>query len=102
MLPLQITRWCGTRIQLVFALAITAACSQRAAPTSPAATSSTASTSTPASPTIRNPVIDRDFADPAVLHAKDGLYYAYASQAVEPGYKRNIQVMSSVDIAGAS
>lgn len=47
---------------------------------------------------IRNPVIDRDFSDPAILKARDGVYYAYASQARDPGYDRNIQVMSSTDL----
>jgi hypothetical protein len=27
-----------------------------------------------------NPVIDADFPDPALIHAPDGYYYAYATQ----------------------
>jgi len=68
-----------SRFVLVIAVA---GCSQRATP-----------------PQIHNPVIDRDFADPAVLKARDGLYFAYASHALEPGYNRNIQVLSSSDLS---
>ena len=32
-----------------------------------------------------NPVLDRDFPDPAVLRAPDGLYYAYATQGGAAG-----------------
>ncbi|RYY35193.1 MAG: glycoside hydrolase, partial [Sphingomonadales bacterium] len=42
-----------------------------------------------------NPVLDADFADPAVLRAPDGTYYAYATQS---GGK-NIQVARSTDLA---
>jgi arabinan endo-1,5-alpha-L-arabinosidase len=42
-----------------------------------------------------NPVLDRDFPDPAVLRAPDGYYYAYATAT--PGF--NIQVARSSDLA---
>jgi arabinan endo-1,5-alpha-L-arabinosidase len=41
-----------------------------------------------------NPVIDSDFADPAVIHAADGAYYAYATQ----GPWGSIQVGRSQDL----
>ena len=31
-----------------------------------------------------NPVLDRDFPDPAVLRASDGSWYAYATQTIRP------------------
>jgi arabinan endo-1,5-alpha-L-arabinosidase len=42
-----------------------------------------------------NPAIDSDFPDPAVLKARDGRYYAYATQ----GGGLNIQVARSDDLA---
>jgi arabinan endo-1,5-alpha-L-arabinosidase len=48
--------------------------------------------------THRNPILDRDFPDPAVLKAGDGLYYAYATQGGEAGVTRNIQVARSRDL----
>ena len=42
-----------------------------------------------------NPVLDRDFPDPAVLRAPDGWYYAYATN----GGGANIQVAKSRDLA---
>jgi len=46
-------------------------------------------------PEPRNPVLDRDFPDPAVLIAPDGWYYAYATQS--DGF--NFQVARSRDLA---
>lgn len=39
-----------------------------------------------------NPVLDRDFPDPAVLRAQDGWLYAYATQSPSEGGAFNIQV----------
>jgi arabinan endo-1,5-alpha-L-arabinosidase len=46
--------------------------------------------------TYVNPVIDRDFPDPAVVRGSDGTYYVYATQGGEP--MRNIQAARSVDL----
>ncbi|MFC7538031.1 glycoside hydrolase family 43 protein [Sphingomonas sp. GCM10030256] len=43
-----------------------------------------------------NPVIDRDFPDPAIIRADDGLFYVYATQSGEPWV--NIQVARSIDL----
>lgn len=44
-------------------------------------------------------VLDRDFADPAILKAKDGTYYAYATQSPDPAKGViNLQVASSKDL----
>jgi arabinan endo-1,5-alpha-L-arabinosidase len=45
-------------------------------------------------PTYVNPVVDRDFPDPAVLRAPDGQFYAYATN----GGGFNIQVARSADL----
>jgi arabinan endo-1,5-alpha-L-arabinosidase len=45
-----------------------------------------------------NPVIDSDFPDPAVIHADDGCYYAYATQTERDGEWINIQVARSMDL----
>ena len=45
-----------------------------------------------------NPVLDRDFPDPAVLRSRDGWFYAYATQAVSQGTMINIQVARSHDL----
>ena len=45
-----------------------------------------------------NPVLDSDFADPTVIRAGDGLYYAYATQTNRDGRDVNIQVASSRDL----
>ena len=45
-----------------------------------------------------NPVIDADFADPAVLRASDGFFYAYATQTERDGRMLNIQVARSRDL----
>lgn len=45
-----------------------------------------------------NPVLDSDFPDPAVIHAPDGNYYAYATQTLRDGQWVNIQVARSADL----
>jgi len=45
-----------------------------------------------------NPVLDADFPDPTVIHAPDGLYYAYATQGEREGRSLNIQVARSSDL----
>jgi arabinan endo-1,5-alpha-L-arabinosidase len=45
-----------------------------------------------------NPVLDEDFPDPAVIHAPDGFYYAYATQTLRDGHWINIQVARSRDL----
>ena len=45
-----------------------------------------------------NPVIDADFPDPALIHAPDGYYYAYATQTQRQGQWTNIQVARSLDL----
>jgi arabinan endo-1,5-alpha-L-arabinosidase len=42
-----------------------------------------------------NPVLARDFPDPAVLQAPDGNYYAYATQSIGPSSTVNIQAARS-------
>ena len=48
--------------------------------------------------TYANPVIDADFPDPAVLKAKDGYYYVYATQGGPEGATSNIQAARSRDL----
>ena len=48
--------------------------------------------------TYANPVLDRDFPDPAVIRASDGYYYAYATQTTFEGASLNIQVARSPDL----
>lgn len=45
-----------------------------------------------------NPVLDRDFPDPAVLATADGWYYAFATQTIFAGGAINIQVGRSRDL----
>jgi arabinan endo-1,5-alpha-L-arabinosidase len=45
----------------------------------------------------RNPVLDADFPDPAIVRAADGTFYAYATQTVRGGLV-NIQVARSADL----
>jgi arabinan endo-1,5-alpha-L-arabinosidase len=52
----------------------------------------------PAAGTYVNPVLDADFPDPAVIHADDGYYYAYATQTQRDGQWINIQVARSIDL----
>lgn len=49
-------------------------------------------------PTYVNPVLDRDFPDPAVLRADDGWFYAYATQSTAAGTVFNLQVARSRDL----
>lgn len=49
-------------------------------------------------PTYANPVLDENFADPAVLRASDGYYYAYATQSEVAGTMVNIQIARSRDL----
>ena len=51
----------------------------------------------PGGPTYTNPVLARDFADPAVLRAPDGWFFAYATQTPH-GRMLNIQVARSRDL----
>jgi len=46
----------------------------------------------------QNPVLDRDFPDPAVLRAPDGWLYAYATQSPSADGMLNIQVARSRDL----
>ena len=48
--------------------------------------------------TYVNPVLDRDFPDPAVIRAADGFYYAYATQSLHHHKWTNIQVARSEDL----
>jgi arabinan endo-1,5-alpha-L-arabinosidase len=48
--------------------------------------------------TYANPVIDADFPDPAVLRARDGFFYVYATQGERDGRMLNIQVARSRDL----
>ncbi|HYI48461.1 MAG TPA: glycoside hydrolase family 43 protein [Allosphingosinicella sp.] len=52
----------------------------------------------PSTATYQNPVIDSDFPDPAVLRARDGYYYVYATQGAHEGRMLNIQVARSRDL----
>jgi arabinan endo-1,5-alpha-L-arabinosidase len=52
----------------------------------------------PRGPEYTNPVLDADFADPAVLRAPDGAYYAYATQTTVAGRWLNVQVARSEDL----
>ena len=45
-----------------------------------------------------NPILDSDFPDPGVIHAPDGLYYAYATQSLRDGKWINIQLARSSDL----
>lgn len=51
-----------------------------------------------AAPTYTNPVWDADFADPTVIHARDGYYYAYGTETRRAGQVLNIQVARSADL----
>ncbi len=51
-----------------------------------------------AATTYANPVLGRDFPDPAVLRAADGWIYAYATQAYTANGALNIQVARSRDL----
>jgi arabinan endo-1,5-alpha-L-arabinosidase len=72
-------------------LAALGGCAQRtASPDAPAAA---------AAARFANPVLDADFPDPAVLRARDGYYYAYATQTTRAdGTTINLQVARSRDL----
>ena len=53
---------------------------------------------TPVASTYVNPVLDADFPDPAVIQARDGYYYAYATQTLRDRQWINIQVARSADL----
>jgi arabinan endo-1,5-alpha-L-arabinosidase len=48
--------------------------------------------------TYLNPVLERDFPDPAVLRDADGWFYAYATQSEAAGRILNVQVARSRDL----
>ena len=48
--------------------------------------------------TYTNPVWDADFADPTVIRARDGYYYAYGTETKRAGQVLNIQVARSADL----
>ena len=48
--------------------------------------------------TYQNPVLDRDFPDPAVLRSPAGWFYVYATQSADAGKFLNIQVARSRDL----
>lgn len=48
--------------------------------------------------TYRNPVLDRDFPDPAVLRDTSGWFYAYGTQSESNGRMLNVQVARSRDL----
>jgi arabinan endo-1,5-alpha-L-arabinosidase len=48
--------------------------------------------------TYRNPILDRDFPDPAALLADDGFFYAYATQSRDERGWINIQTARSADL----
>ena len=53
---------------------------------------------TPVAKAYCNPVLDADFPDPAIVHADDGYFYAYATQTLRDGEWINIQVARSPDL----
>nr|WP_315158857.1 glycoside hydrolase family 43 protein [uncultured Flavobacterium sp.] len=48
--------------------------------------------------TYQNPVFDHDFADPTVIKAADGKYYAYATNSLVGNTETHIQVLQSDDL----
>jgi len=54
--------------------------------------------SIPPAATYVNPVLDRDFPDPAVMRDADGWFYAYGTQSESEGRIFNIQVARSRDL----
>jgi len=52
----------------------------------------------PLPPSYANPVIGTDFADPSVLRAADGWYYAYSTEQLTVERMANIQVARSRDL----
>jgi arabinan endo-1,5-alpha-L-arabinosidase len=53
-----------------------------------------------ASRTYANPVLERDFPDPAALRGPDGWFYAYATQSHSASAVWNVQVARSRDLVG--
>lgn len=52
--------------------------------------------------TFINPVYSKDFADPTVIKAADGYYYAYGTNTVLDGKSIHIQVLKSKDLVSWS
>ncbi|TGE19747.1 glycoside hydrolase family 43 protein [Hymenobacter elongatus] len=48
--------------------------------------------------TYQNPIVDEDFADPTIIRAADGWYYAYGTQTKFHGQIINMQVARSRDL----
>jgi arabinan endo-1,5-alpha-L-arabinosidase len=48
--------------------------------------------------TFQNPIFDTDFPDPTVIRARDGYFYAYATNAEIDGKLHHIQVARSKDL----
>jgi arabinan endo-1,5-alpha-L-arabinosidase len=48
--------------------------------------------------TYLNPVLDCDFPDPAIIHAPDNYFYAYATQSLRDDRWINIQLARSLDL----
>lgn len=88
-------RW-GTCVLAVLMLMGGAACHQQGSPTEGADEDTTEG------PTYQNPVLARDFPDPAVLEGPDGAYYTYATETVVNGQFYNIQVARSSDLVNWS
>ena len=65
-------------------------------PPPPAAGRPAPTASAPA--TYTNPVWDADFPDPTVIRARDGYYYAYATETRRAGQVLNLQVARSPDL----
>jgi arabinan endo-1,5-alpha-L-arabinosidase len=77
------------RVLALLALLIATPLLQQAAPAAPGQRGSA----------YANPVLDSDFPDPAVIRARDGSYYVYATQGSGPdGKMLNIQVARSRDL----
>ena len=53
---------------------------------------------TKAASSFKNPVFDFDFPDPTVIRARDGFFYAYATNTVVDGKLHHIQVARSKDL----
>jgi len=52
----------------------------------------------PPGPTYLNPVLDRDFPDPAVIRDAEGWFYAFGTQSESAGRMLNVQVARSRDL----
>lgn len=74
-----------TRLLLLFAIFSPAAAGQTAAPAKAAGFFS-------------NPVFNFDFPDPTVIRARDGYFYAYATQGMVDGKEHRIQAARSKDL----